>query len=82
VLPELQARLGYRLAAGWTISAGYHLLVWPHVARSAEQIDTTVNTQLLPPPLDPSTGPQRPAYIGHTSTFWIQGLTLGLQARF
>ncbi|MFO0914752.1 MAG: BBP7 family outer membrane beta-barrel protein [Pirellulales bacterium] len=81
VLPELQLRLGRRLYRRWTVFGGYQLLIWPHVARAAEQIDTVVNTELLPPPL-PLTGPYRPAYTGHTSTFWLQGLSLGIDCRF
>ena len=59
-----------------------NIMVWPDVARAAEQIDPVVNTNQLPPPINPLTCPARHAFFDKTSTLWIQGVTLGLDWRF
>jgi len=81
VIPETQLRVGYRITQRMTAYAGYNLIVWPKVARAAEQIDPAVNTNLIPPVIDNS-GPARPAFFGPTSTLWIQGVSLGVNLQF
>ena len=60
----------------------YHLMFWPNVARAAAQIDPAINTNQLPPPINPLTGSDRPAPVNTTSTLWIQVVTVGLDFRF
>lgn len=79
---ETGVDLGYRVTRDMSLQIGYSFLLWPGVYRSPDQIDTTINPALLPPPLSPAPGPARPAATLRDSTFWAQGIRLGLTYRF
>jgi hypothetical protein len=79
VIPELDVSLGYRLTPGVRLSAGYTLLYWPAVVRAGDEVDLTVNPNLLPNSTTPPTGPQRPAFGFQTSHLIAQGLNLALE---
>ena len=78
MVPELEARLSKQLTQHISISAGYTFIYWSRVVRPGDQIDLDVNPELLPPPVNPITGPLRPAFAFRDSDYWAQGLTLGL----
>ncbi|MCE9532656.1 MAG: BBP7 family outer membrane beta-barrel protein [Planctomycetes bacterium] len=82
VIPEGSLRVGYNLTKSCRLFAGYNLIIWPKVARSAEQIDPVVNRTQIPQNGTAAQGSLRPAFFGNTSTLWIQGVTLGLEYRF
>jgi hypothetical protein len=82
VIPEFGFNLGYRLTSNVRLLAGYTFIYWPNVARAGEQIDTTVNTNLLPPVTTPVTGPARPAFNLHRQDMWVQGINLGIEFRY
>jgi hypothetical protein len=83
VVPELSLKLGYQVTPCLRAFVGYDFLYWTSVIRPGNQIDTTVNTNLLPPPVTPLVGPSRPAIrIGESSDVWVQGISLGLELRF
>jgi len=79
VVPEVGIKLGYQLTDNLRIQAGYNFLYWSEVVRAGNQIDTNVNPNLLPPVANPVAGPLRPAVNIQGSSFWAQGLVLGLQ---
>ncbi len=79
-IPIVSARLGYRVTPRLTLLVGYTALYWNNVARAGDQIDTTVNPNLLPPPV--SGGPNRPAFNLHLSDLFLQGITLGGEIYF
>lgn len=79
---ELGLAAGYRIAPSLWLHFGYTFLLWPNVFRAGEQIDTTINPNLLPPVNPPVAGPLRPALQPNDQTFWAQGLHLGLEYRF
>lgn len=81
VLPEAQLRIGYRVSNGLTAFIGYNVLIWPKTSRAVEQIDSTVNPNLIPP-VTTTAGAARPAFMDSTSTFWLQGISFGLEWRF
>jgi hypothetical protein len=81
-IPEFDFRVGYQFTPGLRGFVGYTLIIWPDVARAGEQIDPVVNPFLIPPPLPNPPGPARPAFMGHTSTLLVQGLSLGLEYRW
>ncbi len=63
-----------------TLLAGYTFMYFGNVARAGDQIDTTINPNLIPPPI--GGGPDRPAFAFHNSSMWMQGVTLGAEFNF
>jgi hypothetical protein len=82
VIPEFGARVGYQFSPCLRAFVGYTFLYWGEVLRAGNQIDQTVNTSLLPPVTGPVTGPPRPAPRLADSSFWAQGISLGLEVDF
>jgi hypothetical protein len=81
-VPELDLKLAYRVTPHLKASIGYTVMDWINVVRGAEQIDRTVNPNLLPPINNPVTGPNRPAFSFQQNNMLIDGLTLGLEYDF
>jgi hypothetical protein len=82
VVPELDLQLGYLIQPRLRLLLGYSCLYFPGLARASEQIDPVINPNLLPPVIDPVTGPARPAYPAQRSDVWIQGVTAGIEYRW
>jgi hypothetical protein len=82
VVPELNVNIGYQLTDHFRLMAGYTFIYWSNVVRPGHHIDRDVNTDLLPPPVDPRTGPLRPAFALDTTDYWVQGLNAGLEYRW
>jgi hypothetical protein len=82
VIPEFGARLGYQLTPRLQAYAGYTFIYWGETLRAGNQIDLTVNPNLLPPVTTPVAGPFRPAPKSDNTSLWIQGIDLGLEFRF
>ncbi|MEC7500304.1 MAG: BBP7 family outer membrane beta-barrel protein [Planctomycetota bacterium] len=88
ILPQVDARLGYRIMDRLTMTLGYSFLYWMRVARPGEQIDFRVNPNYFPssspfdPPPTPPLGPRDPRPLFADAAFWAQGLNLGLEYRF
>ena len=68
---------------------GYDVIYISDVARPGDQIDPGVNVYrsgvvqgASPPVTAPATDPGRPAYTAAQSTFWAQGLTIGVELHF
>jgi hypothetical protein len=80
VLPQLSGRIGFRLTPRLTFLVGYTVIFFGQVARAGDQIDTTVNPNLIPPPIPG--GPNRPAFALRDSDLWLQGITIGGQYSF
>ena len=78
MIPQLGMELGYQVNCNLRAFFGYNVLWWSNVARAAEQIDTSVNTNLLPP-VETTAGDSRPAFDFARSDFWAQGLNCGLE---
>jgi hypothetical protein len=78
LVPELGVTLGYQVNCHWKATAGYTLMAWTNVVRPGDQIDTSLNPQLLPDE-QTLTGPLRPSFAFHNSTLLAQGLNLGLE---
>ena len=81
ILPEVGATLGYAISPRTRFLVGYTFLYWSDVVRAGEQIDTTINTDLLPD-VQETDGPQRPGFDFVDTGFWAQGLSLGLEYRW
>jgi hypothetical protein len=81
VIPELTVSLGYQIAPSVRFLVGYTIVYWNNVVRPGDQIDLNVNTDLLPPAVS-TTGAQVPAFAFNDSTFWAQGVNLGMDWRW
>ncbi len=83
VVPEIGVTLKFRLTERLQIFAGYSFLYWSRVARPGDQIDTSVNPNLVP---TSSTygmgGPNRAAFSLHQTDFYAQGANFGLEFRY
>jgi hypothetical protein len=83
VIPEFGARLGYQLTPHLQAFAGYTFLYWGDVVRAGNEVDPVVNPNLLPPGSGaPATGPRRPMPLLTGSSFWAQGIDLGMELQF
>ncbi len=77
-LPELGAKLGYSVDCNLQLTCGYTFMYWSHVALAGRQIDSTVDySQALG-----GTAGNRPAFNFQESSFWMQGVDLGLNYTF
>jgi Putative beta barrel porin-7 (BBP7) len=79
-IPQVSLRLGYRLTPRVTAFVGYTFIYWGQVARAGDQVNTTVNPNLVPPAS--GTGASQPSFTLHEVNFWAQGITLGGQLNF
>ena len=82
VIPEFGAQLGCQLTSHLRAYAGYTFIYWGEVVRAGDQVDLAVNPNLLPPATQPVVGPLRPAPRFENTSFWAQGIDLGLELRF
>ena len=81
IVPELQLKGGVLLTRWLRATIGYNVLFWNRVQRAGDSLDLSVDNRQVP------TSPSYQAgVIGHspqpmfnTSSFWVQGLTLGLE---
>ncbi len=81
VIPEFDLKLGYQLSPQLRATLGYTIIYWDNVVRAADQVDRTINGNLLPGSTT-TVGPGNPAFEFHRDNIWIQGLVLGLEYRF
>jgi hypothetical protein len=79
-IPQLSARLGYRVTERLTAYVGYTFIYWGSIATAGNQINQTININNIPP-VQPG-GPNQPSFNLHESSFWAQGITLGGQYNF
>jgi hypothetical protein len=83
VVPELGINAGLKITPRLTALVGYTFLYWSRVVRPGDQVDTGLNTSLIPTSTNfGAGGAARPAFAFHESTYWAQGLNLGLQFRY
>jgi Putative beta barrel porin-7 (BBP7) len=86
ILPQLSLKTGIKLSDYFRTSIGYDFLLMTRVVRPGKQIDRVINqTQAGAGPGGGSAilvGDKRPLMKNATSTYWAQGLSLGLEARF
>jgi hypothetical protein len=81
VIPELGITVGYAIAPSLRLLLGYSVVYWNNVVRPGEQIDLRINPDLLPPE-QITLGPRVPRFLLRDTTFWAQGLNVGLDWRF
>jgi hypothetical protein len=82
VVPELGATFGFHLGPRMSLTAGYTFVYFSNVVRAGDQIDTDINTGLIPVEVNPLTGPLRPQFEFRQTDFYAHGLTFGGDFRF
>lgn len=83
MIPEVGFTLGVRLTDWLDATVGYTMLYFPNVVRAGDQIDTDVNSNLLPPEGPPTViDGLRPMFKPVESQYWAHGLNLGAELRF
>ena len=86
VVPEVTLNFGYRITPAATIIVGYSFLYMSNVARPGNQISRTINpsqsTSYTEDPAAHLQGAARPSFKFNDSSFWTQGISVGLQVRF
>ena len=82
IAPELGATLGYQVTQHLRLTAGYSFIYWSNVVRPGDQIDTTVNPNLLPPENPTQTAFLNPRFAFRETDYWVQGLSLGGEYRW
>ena len=81
LIPQFGFELGYQLTHRSRVYMGYDVVLWWHVARAGDHIDTRVNTAFIPPP-EPTQAPALPEFAWDNTTFWAQGLNFGWEFRY
>jgi Putative beta barrel porin-7 (BBP7) len=89
VLPEVNLTVGYAVNTWARVFIGYDFLYISDVLRPGDQIDGGVNLfrsslvqQANPAIAAPATDPSRPTFSASQTSFWAQGLNLGMEVRF
>jgi hypothetical protein len=89
VVPEIGLKLSYALTSWAQVHVGYNALYWSNVARPGAQIDSVLNSKLIPTgasltgvQFNTSTEQGRPIFSFQDTSFWAQGITVGLEFRY
>ncbi|MBN1395460.1 MAG: BBP7 family outer membrane beta-barrel protein [Pirellulales bacterium] len=80
MIPQLGIDLGYQINENWRAYVGYNILYWACIVHASEQIDLNVDPRNIPEVQDPAL--PFPEFPGKKSSFWAQGLNVGLEMRF
>ncbi len=94
VVPEIGFDLRYAVTNWMHLQVGYSAMYWSNVARPGAQIDSTLNSKLIPsgPLLPTNTVPVgafipgaeqgRPYFAFRDTAFWAQGVNVGVEFRY
>lgn len=81
-IPQSNFTIGWRTKSGWELSAGYNLLYWSDVLRVANQVDTSLNPDLLPPEVANFSGAGAPQVLLSDDSYLAHGLSFGIEKRW
>jgi hypothetical protein len=96
VVPEIGFNLNYAVASWLNLRVGYSGIYWSNVARPGAQIDTVLNSKLIPTGPLVNAGPPggavgaflpgleqgRPYFVFRETAFWAHGVNFGLEFRY
>jgi hypothetical protein len=80
IVPQLDLKLYCNLRPNIRASLGYTFLYWDHVARPGDQIDLQVNSTQIGG--FPRVGLALPEFELRDSSYWLQGVSAGLEIKF
>ncbi len=78
-IPQVGATLSWQVRSYLTVRAGYSFIYFNQIVRAADQVDTTINPNLLPGASSALGGPARPAFNLTRTDMWMQSINLGLE---
>jgi hypothetical protein len=79
VSPDVGVNLGYQVTDHLRAFVGYDFLYLSDVVRAGDQVDLRVNPNQL---RGVATGPALPAFNFHSSDYWAQGVSFGLEFKY
>lgn len=79
---EVNLRVGYRITERWLASVGYTFLFWGDVIRPGAQINPAVDPRIVPTSLSFNPNISPAPFQLHSTDFWAQGMTVGLEYRY
>ncbi|MGL4513784.1 MAG: BBP7 family outer membrane beta-barrel protein [Lacipirellulaceae bacterium] len=78
VLPELSARLAYRVTPRLRLTAAYSLVYWANVVRPGDQIDLDIDPRFLPTASISPLASSHPQFAFHETSLWMHGFNFGV----
>ncbi len=83
-VPEVGLKIGYDITDNIRVFIGYDLIYWSTVVRPGDQIDQSLDTNLIPNAgvVQPIANQVRPRVPFHQSNFWAQGVNAGLEFKY
>jgi hypothetical protein len=84
IVPELQLKGGVLLTRWLRATIGYDFLYWSRVVRAVDALDLNVDARQVPtsPSFQSGIAAHAPQPTFTPSSFWVQGLTLGLELTY
>ena len=86
VLPEVGLNIGYQITSWAAVFVGYTFLYTNNVVRPGNQINRSINPTQSPAitedPAPQLLGSAQPSFRFNSSSFWAQGINVGLSFRF
>jgi len=86
VIPEIDVKLGYQITPQWSVQVGYTFMYASNVMRASNQLDSNINPSQAPAinaiPSTVLVGTPAPLVLNKTSSFWAQGLDVGVSFDF
>ena len=79
-IPEIDANLHFQLTPIWRLNVGYSLLYLTNAVRPGNQIDPITDPNRFPPATTPVS--QHPVFSYSERSVFMQGINLGVEARF
>ncbi len=82
VIPQLGLELGYQVTCHTRAYLGYNILYWGNVMRAGDQIDRNIDPRNWANAPDAANALPFPQFLNRCSSFWAQGINLGVEVRF
>lgn len=79
VVPEASLSVGYKITELLQATVGYSVIYWSRAQMAGDAIDTTVNSSQLSGPL---VGAARPQFTWDDTSYWLQGITFGVNMQY
>jgi hypothetical protein len=82
IFPEFGIQLAWQISSRLEMHIGYSFLFMNDIVRAHDQLNTTVNPGLFPPPTAAAGSPNQPSFKFQIGDEWIQSINLGLEYKF
>lgn len=76
-VPQVGVNVGRQITDRFSAFVGYNFIYWSNVVRPGDQFNNVVDQSQLPTPGGPD--PVHEAFVFHSTDFWAQGISFGLQ---